>query len=37
MLSVLDLDPVRGAAGAIWPLAVFRDQTLKPHQAVVAE
>ena len=37
MLSVLDLDPVRGAAGAIWPITMFGDQSLQSHHADMTE
>ena len=34
---VLDLDPVRRPAGAIWPVPTLRDQPFKPHVAGGAE
>ena len=37
MLAVLDLNPMWRAAGTIWPVTVFRDQSLQPHQAGMAE
>ena len=37
MLLVLDLDPVRRSAGAIWAIAMLRNHALQPHQARMPE
>jgi len=37
MLPVLVLDPVRRSTRTIRPVAVFRDQPFKPHQAGMPE
>ena len=37
MLPVFVLDPVRRSSRTIWSVAVFRNQTLQPHQAGMPE